>query len=283
FWVAEAECRRALGSSWKSAWLLGFTNVTSLTNERTFNPTVIPRAGVGNSMPLIVGVAKASNFGLLYAILCAFAFDYCVRQKIGGVNLNFFIVNQLPVIPSDTYIQPCQQANGPQTLRNWLLPRVLELTYTAWDLEPFARDCGWNGPPFRCDEERRFLLRCELDAAFFHLYLGPEEEWRRKPESLTRYFPTPRHAVDYIMDTFPIVKRKDEEKWGEYRTKRVILEIYDEMAEAMRKGIPYQTRFNPPPGPSENGLPDWKPGQPKPANWPYHIHAPKGCETTLGD
>ncbi len=49
------------------------------------------------------------------------------------------------------------------------------------------------------------------------------------------------------METFPIVKRKDEAKYGEYRTKRVILEIYDEMTEAIRTGKPYQTRLDPPP------------------------------------
>jgi hypothetical protein len=49
------------------------------------------------------------------------------------------------------------------------------------------------------------------------------------------------------MDTFPIVKRKDEAKWGEYRTQRVILEIYDALAEAMRTGKAYQTRLNPAP------------------------------------
>lgn len=125
--------------------------------------------------------------------------------------------------------------------------KPLGLTYTACGLEPFAQECGWSGPPFRWDEKRRFLLRCELDAAFFHLYLGQENDWPRQPESLTRYFPTPRHAVDYIMDTFPIVKRKDEQKHVEYRSKRVILEIYDEMAEAMRTGKPYQTRLDPPP------------------------------------
>ena len=108
-------------------------------------------------------------------------------------------------------------------------PRVLELTYTAWDLQPFAHDCGYDGPPFRWDEERRFLLRCELDAAYFHLY------------------GIARDDVDYIMDTFPIVRRKDEAAHGEYRTKRVILEIYDEMAEAMRTGEPYRTRLDPPP------------------------------------
>jgi hypothetical protein len=89
-------------------------------------------------------------------------------------------------------------------------------------MQPFARDLGYNGPPFRWDEERRFLLRCELDAAFFHLY-GIERE-----------------DVDYIMETFPIVKRKDEKAHGEYRTKRVILGIYDAMRRAMETGVPYQ-------------------------------------------
>ena len=96
-------------------------------------------------------------------------------------------------------------------------------------MEPFARDHGYDGPPFRWDPERRSLLRCELDAAFFHLYgLG-------------------RDDVDYVMDTFPIVRRRDEQAHGEYRTKRLILEIYDELAEAIATGRPYQTRLDPPP------------------------------------
>lgn len=111
-------------------------------------------------------------------------------------------------------------------------------------------------PPFPWDEERRFLLRCELDAADFHLYLPAEVsgDWRpakgETVEDLARFkasFPTPRDAVAYIIDTFPIVRRKDEEKWGEYRTKRIILEIYDAMQESIRTGQPYQTRLDPPP------------------------------------
>jgi hypothetical protein len=74
-----------------------------------------------------------------------------------------------------------------------------------------------------------------------------ENETREDLARLKASFPTPRDAVAYIMDTFPIVKRRDEETWGEYRTKRVILEIYDAMAEAARTGIPYQTRLDPPP------------------------------------
>ncbi len=83
-------------------------------------------------------------------------------------------------------------------------------------------------PPFRWDEDRRFLLRCEVDAAYFHLYAIARDD------------------VEYILETFPIVKRKEMTRWGEFRTKRVILEIYDEMAEAMRGGAPYQTRLDPP-------------------------------------
>ncbi len=105
----------------------------------------------------------------------------------------------------------------------------MELTHTAWDIQPFARECGFNGGPFRWDEERRFLLRCELDSAYFHLYAIAHDD------------------VDYIMDTFPIVRRKDEAAYGEYRTKRVILEMYDEMAEAMCNGQPYRTHLDPPP------------------------------------
>ena len=66
---------------------------------------------------------------------------------------------------------------------------------------------------------------------------------------LTKYFSTPRDAVAYIMDTFPIVKRKDWEKFGTYRTKDRILNIYDALAESQRTGRPFVSPLNPPPGP----------------------------------
>ncbi|GIW56877.1 MAG: hypothetical protein KatS3mg082_3281 [Nitrospiraceae bacterium] len=96
-------------------------------------------------------------------------------------------------------------------------------------------------PPFRYDPERRFQLRCELDAAFFILYLGTPEQWEEEatPE-LKALFPTPRDAVAYILDQFPIVRRKDEERYGAYRTKRRILEIYDAMVEAARAKRPWR-------------------------------------------
>jgi len=212
---------------YRQMWLFGFREVTNATNERTMIVSVIPRVPATRRFTT-VGIGEWELSASLSANLSSMILDYTLRQKMGTVTLSFFTFKQLPVLSPRTY---SAESNWHSTLslRDWLLPRVLELTYTAWDLEPFARDCGYDGPPFCWDEERRFLLRCELDAAYFHLY-GIE-----------------RDDVDYIMETFPIVKRKDEAAHGEYRTKRVILEIYDEMAEATRTGIPYQTRLDPPP------------------------------------
>ena len=107
---------------------------------------------------------------------------------------------------------------------------------TSWDLEPFARDCSYTGPPYGWDEERRFQLRCELDAAFFRLYLGSDEEWARDtPPALREKLPTPRHAIEHIMDSFPIVKRKDEESEGTYRTKDTLLLLERDFPPAFRQ------------------------------------------------
>jgi hypothetical protein len=210
-------------------WLLGFRDITNATNERTVIATALPSVGVGNNAPLMMlPFSLAPYGGLLVANLSSLAHDFAARFKVGGTHLNFFIVNQLPVLQPAAYVQQCVWLPF-QSLRDWLLPRVLELAYTAHDLRGFAEDCGNTGEPFIWDEERRFLLRCELDAAYFHLYgIGRED-------------------ADYILDTFPIVRRNDEQAHGEYRTKRVILEIYDEMLRAMESSSAYQTRLDSPP------------------------------------
>jgi len=215
-------------------------------------------------LPSVFVRFPAQEVSCLIADLSSFMFDYSARQKVGGTNFGSYIAEQLPVLLPSTYSQPCPWSNE-ETYRDWLLPRALELIFTAWDMEPFAQDCGNNNPLFRWNAQRRFQIRCEIDAAFFHLYA------------------TNRDDTAYILETFPIVKRKDIEENGHYRTQEAILEIYDAMAEAVRTGQPYQTRLDPPPGPPADGLPVWKPGQPKPANWPSHIHPPRGCRATPTD
>jgi hypothetical protein len=145
--------------------------------------------------------------------------------------MNFFIVKQLAVLPPSTFDAPTDWSRS-ETAGAWFTPRVLELTYTAWDLEGYGHDLGYDGPPFRWDPKRRELLRVELDAACFHLY-GVD-----------------RDDTDYIMETFPIVKRKDIAEHGEYRTKRKILEVYDAMSKAIESEEPYQTILTPAPADS---------------------------------
>ena len=208
-------------------YLLAVRRLTNTTNERTAVFCLVPYSGCGNSM---FAFDLATRDHAIWLLSCgnSFALDYVARNKLGGTNFLQYIIEQLAFVPFDALQKPQFNSEG-TFLRNWLLPRVLELTYTAWDMEPFARDCGYAGPPFRWDEERRCLLRAELDAAFFHLY------------GLNR------DDTAYILDTFPIVRRKDIAQHGEYRTQRVILEIYDALTESTRTGQPYQTRLDPPP------------------------------------
>ena len=117
---------------------------------------------------------------------------------------------------------------GGATPATWIRERVLELTFTAFDIEPFAADLRDDGPPFRWDEERRFAIRAELDAAFFHLY------------------DIERDDVGYIMDSFVAFQHNDAARFN--RTKELILQVYDAMTEAARTGMSYQTILEPPPG-----------------------------------
>lgn len=244
YWLWTEAIRKRRFSSSQGDWELVFCDVSSATNERTCISCIVPLSGLTRSLPAIyMKSSSAVHAVLALSTLASMPFDYLARLKVSANHLTQGILESLAVPALADLIEFGTRMGS----EKWISDRALELTYTAWDLEAFAADCGWSGPPFRWDEERRFLLRCELDAAFFHLYLGPQTEWQQQPEALTRAFPTPRHAVSYIMDTFPIVKRKDEAKHGHYRTKETILQIYDALGEAMQAGVPYQTLLSPPP------------------------------------
>ena len=228
-WVESAIVLRKLGRKWANAWLFVWRGIARATDERTVIATIIPVSAANNKIPIITGIPRAVDAACLLAGMNSFVFDYVDRQKQSGVNLNTFILQQLPV-PSLSDFQSEANWHSGKTLVTWILERVVELIYSSYDLEGFALDLGDEGPPFRWDEDRRFEMRVELDAAFFHLY------------------DIARDDVDYIMETFPIVKRKDEQRYGSFRTKELILDAYDAMAEAIRTGEPYQTILDPPPG-----------------------------------
>jgi len=182
-----------------------------------------------NNFPLIFPTSGPRGVALLGASPASLALDFVARQKVGGIHLNFFLVEQFPVLPPSTYDRRAPWDQD-RSIADWLIPRVLRLTYTAWDLADFARDLGYGGPPFRFEEERRGVLRAELDACYFHLY-GIE-----------------RDDAEYLLDTFPIVARHDVAELGEFRTKRHVLKRYDAITKATATQEPYECPLNPLPG-----------------------------------
>jgi hypothetical protein len=224
YWVAEQEVEDRLGDRWDRDWLLGWRDIARSTDDRTMICSVIPRSAVGHVLPLALPTADAE---LLCACWSSFVIDFVARQKIAGTHMTFFNIKQLPVLAAGAFSSAATWSAG--TLGVWVRERVLELSYTTHDMASFAADLGDDGSPFQWDETRRSAMRAELDAAFFHLY-GVE-----------------RGDVDYIMETFPIVKRRDLERYGSFRTKELILQVYDAMAEAARTGHSYQTILDPPP------------------------------------
>lgn len=206
YWVAESEVAEKLTE--RTGWLLGLRKVCRSTDERTVIASAVPEFGAGDSEQIIHSDQSAVLRASLIAVLSSFVVDYVARQKLGGSNLNFFVAKQLPVLPPSAFEAPAPWSPT-ESVADWMRPRVLELMYTAADMSGFADDLGYSGQPFEWEPERRRQLRADLDAACFHLY-GLE-----------------RDEVAHIMDRFPIVRRKDEAAFGEYRTKRMILEQYD--------------------------------------------------------
>lgn len=165
----------------------------------------VPLVGLGNTAPTIVSDGSPlyrEQCPLLLANLGTIILDFVTRQKAQSTHLNWYIVEQLPIVPPEGYDAVLF---GPKTAAEIVRVAVLELTYTAYDMAPFARDMGYvdeDGvvkPPFIWEEERRLHLRAKLDAVFFHLY-GV----------------TDRDDVRYVYSTFPIVEREETDSYGCY-------------------------------------------------------------------
>ncbi len=107
---------------------------------------------------------------------------------------------------------------------DYIVPRVLELSYTARDLAPWATDLGHHGPPFAWHPDRRAQLRAELDAWYARLYGLTRDE--------LRYILDPADVMspDYPSETFRVLKNNEMRQFGEYRTQRLILAAWDTLA-----------------------------------------------------
>lgn len=286
YWVPAEEVETRLGD-WRHGWLMGFRDVTNATNERTAIFSLLPRVGVGHTMPLVF-TSFTWQTCLFIASVSTIACDWIIRQKVGGTHLTFFYVKQFPVLPPSAYT--------PEDLL-FIVPRVLELVYTAWDVKPFADDVwrdadealraairaqheanreatgghawalpdwieaypeietdparGIPLPPFRWDANRRAVLMAELDAYYARLYglsrkqlryildpadLTPKEledildPWEEVTDPLdpVSYEERVRRS-DFPGETFRVLKEKELREYGEYRTRRLVLEAWERL------------------------------------------------------
>jgi hypothetical protein len=215
YWVPEREVtNRLTDQGWSRAWLMGWRKITRATDERSLIASVFPRSAAGDSLPLCLPGVEAVRAVCLLANLCSLVTDYCERQKLGGTNLTFQFLFQLPVLPPSSYAAADLA---------FIVPRVLELTYTSHSMAPFARDLGYEGPPFKWDEDRRAELRAELDAFYARAYSLTRDE--------LRYILNPADVkgADYPSETFRVLKKNEIAKYGEYRTARLVLQAWDRM------------------------------------------------------
>jgi hypothetical protein len=243
-------------------WLMGWRDITNPQTLRTVIVSIIPIYGIGNTVPIFKFSKniKSENCVLLYANLNSIVLDFVARQKVGGTHINLYIIKQFPVLPPNAYSQDDI---------DFIVPRVLELTYTAVDLIPFAEDL-WDCtdskmrryvleqrhgtqsaafeeftkydtahlpkktegqgkqtgladffPPFVFDPERRALLRADLDARYARLYGLSRDD--------LRYILDPADLMgeDYPSETFRVLKKNEIDEYGEYRTRRLVLEAWD--------------------------------------------------------
>ena len=198
-------------------WLQAFRGISRATDSRTVIMSNLQRSAVGNSAPVIdYETGRAIAAALVMANMNSLPLDWAARLSVGGTNMNFFIVKQLPVFAPEAYLK---RPHPPmETYAELIVPRVLELVYTVTkDLEGFARDLGYDGPPFPWDEHRRHLIQSELDAIFAHMY-------RLDRSDLEWILDAPDPSV-----SFPTLQGYEQAEFGEYRTKRLVLQAFDQL------------------------------------------------------
>ena len=215
YWLPEQEvAARLAAKGWDRKWLMGWRDIARATDERTTICGVIPKVACGDKYLLIMPSREPELCAALFSNMNALVADFCARQKLGGSSFKYFTMKQIAYLP-DTFYNPKRLA--------FVTSRVAELCYTSHSLEPFARDLGYHGPPFIWDEDRRAILRAELDAFYARAYGLNRDDLRYVLD------PADVKGEEYPSETFRVLKEKETKQFGEYRTRRLVLEAWDRM------------------------------------------------------
>ncbi len=216
FWIDEGNVDLPVWGA------IGFKDITSPTNQRTMIAAAAPRAGFTNHFVLMLSDLEPGRQLCLLANMNSFVYDYISRQKIGGVTLNFFIVEQLPTLPPDVYDKPCPWFPKVK-LSRCIRDLVLLLSCTSEDMLPLAEACDfecnyfkkeYSGRLSKWDETERAEISATLDAAYFHLY------------GITR------DDAEYILTTFPYTQLPNPSLPNRQSTADYIMHHYDQLSES---------------------------------------------------
>ena len=212
---------------WKHKWLFAFRDIARGVDMRTFIIAPIPDAfGVGNTATLLYAERGCMPGASLYGMMSSLIFDYTTRQKIGGTHASINYVKQFPVLTPDQI---------PSTMQWQIVKRVAELCYFNHDMDGWASEL-WEEmseeqraelpqlgaqQPWVYNPERRAVLQAELDAIFAHLYGLDTEElvYIIDPEDIC--------GKGCINETFRVLKDNELRQYGEYRTKRLVLDAWN--------------------------------------------------------
>lgn len=215
YWVNKKFVEDRIAEKTSKKWLISFRDITGNASERTSIFSILPIAAVGHSASILLCEIQNINLiACLFANFCSLTFDFIARQKVGGIHMSFYIFKQLPVISPETYTE--------EDIK-FISSRVLKLVYTAWDTQPFAKDMDYEGEPFIWDEQRRAILRAELDAYYAKLYGLTRDELRYILD------PADVYGEDFPSETFRVLKNNEIKKYGEYRTQRLVLKAWDRL------------------------------------------------------
>lgn len=215
YWVSEEFFQDLMKKyEYRKQWFIGYRDIARSNDIRTIVAMAFPRMPASVNLP-VLGFRDVVDGWLILTNMNSIVFDFVARQSISGAHVTFFILKQLPFLPPMAYLLDD---------RDFIVSRVLELTYTSEDMGPFAEDLGYEGPPFRWDPERRAQLRAELDAYYAYLYRLSKKE--------LRYILDPKDVMgeDYPSETFRVLKEREIKEHGEYRTQRLVLEAYNRFA-----------------------------------------------------
>lgn len=196
-------------------WLMGWRDICRSTDERTVIASVFPRVGTGDTLLLQHPfVTQPALYAILLGCLSSLTLDYVCRQKIGGTHLKYNVYKQNAILPPSRF-----SANS---LR-FVVPRIVELTYTTAALKPWATDLGYTDAPFAWDVNRRATVRAELDVFFARQYDLTREELHYILDPATVKGP------GYPSETFRVLQKNEQRDFGEYRTQRLIMEAWDRL------------------------------------------------------